>query len=346
VETFFIDELGEIKDKNHLYFVTKDFALSALSHYQSDKMDEFYTDNDSVYFQAHVRYYPSKIENLDKASFEIIGKDHKAVWIKDKDKILVRDFSSGNWLEINADRKSFKPLSWGYSKDKEGVWFFDKLVTYEKWDYCENKENQKCVNSQIALPADPKTFSVHGGWAQAFATDAKGVFIQGWYLEDADINTFKHISRDYFEDKKNLYYMENKIENSDRESFEVINRKYSKDKNKVYYKGKEMKVADPKTFTQITDPSMGLTFDYAKDSNFVYIENKRLNGANPETFDWEKYEREMDGVYDYAIFPAEYDVSYAFDIEKRFTPSRQEIEQVKKSKKLNFRHAVKDSLKN
>lgn len=164
-----------------------------------------------------------------------------------------------------------------YAKDKNKVYYKNKILTYQKWTV-DSETWEKVMSENKWNYADSETFEVNwSGWTTTFAKDKNHVFINGFMIENADLETFGSWEwHDFFKDKNRYYYMEYEIPWVDLETFEGgWCGYYSKDKNNVYYEHKVVKWADPKTFWEITTPHMWFSdTDYWKDKNNCYREEK------------------------------------------------------------------------
>lgn len=178
----------------------------------------------------------------------------------------------------DADIKTFKPLNSVYSKDKNNVYFYSRIIS-----------------------ADSKTFEVIDN---LFAKDKYGIWYNGRKTKIENSNTFEIINSaiksefHFAKNQFNVYANSNvkidkfsgyanlllPLKNSNPSTFTEINDVWAKDKKNVYWFGRIYKKADAKTFEKISERPL-TEFDYARDKNHVYIANgitlkKGLHGAS------------------------------------------------------------------
>ncbi len=170
-----------------------------------------------------------------------------------------------NYVKLkDADMKTFTPLEWYYSKDKNHV-------------YCSKSEIEE---------ANSISFETLGYW---YAKDNKNIYYCWWtdFIKkstkmDVDYNTFKVLDPLYTKDKNHVYYIRKILENVDPETFETLDYPYAKDKNNVYtHDWKILDKAEPNTFEILSSR-------YSKDKNRVYyssyIKTMNIEWADSETF--------------------------------------------------------------
>ena len=104
-------------------------------------------------------------------------------------------------------------------------------------------------------------------------------------IQNADLNTFEEVSKEYYRDKNNVYYYDNydgdvkKVKGADAKTFEAIDGyALGRDKNAVYDKGKMIKGLDPVTFEDLNG-------DFYKDKNGVYYEGMLMKGIDSKSFE-------------------------------------------------------------
>ncbi|WP_456083807.1 DKNYY domain-containing protein, partial [Leptotrichia sp.] len=161
----------------------------------------------------------------------------------------------------DVDLKSFEILPYGFSKDKNNLYFEGKKIL-------ENIEKFKILGENFFLIND-KVYVLF------FEEKARILEIDFNTLREVkiDISTIKVLGKNYISDKNNIYYANNIIENVDKNSFKILDENFSRDKNNVYYHGKKIKDVDLNSFEI-------LSYGYSKDKNSIYYEeNTFLNGS-------------------------------------------------------------------
>ena len=104
-------------------------------------------------------------------------------------------------------------------------------------------------------------------------------------IQNADLNTFEEVSKEYYRDKNNVFYYDNydgdvkKVKGADAKTFEAIEGyALGRDKNAVYDRGKLIKGLDPVTFEDLNG-------DFYKDKNGVYYEGMLMKGIDSKSFE-------------------------------------------------------------
>ena len=208
-------------------------------------------DKNNVYF-INYKESEQKISDIDVENAEDAGNDNYNIDIEIKK------------LE-SADSGSFK-IDSIYGKDKNNLYFLNKKIT----------------------GVNPKTFKVVGS-NKLIIKDDKGVYYLGREevkkIQNADINTFEEVSKEYYRDKNNVYYYDNydgnvkRVKGADAKTFEAIEGyALGKDKNAVYDKGKMIKGLDPVTFEDLNG-------DFYKDKNGVFYEGMLMKGIDSKSFE-------------------------------------------------------------
>ena len=209
-------------------------------------------DKNNVYF-INYKESEQKISDIDVENAEDAGNDNYNIDIEIKK------------LE-SADSGSFK-IDSIYGKDKNNLYFLNKKIT----------------------GVNPKTFKVVGS-NKLIIKDDKGVYYLGREevkkIQNADLNTFEEVSKEYYRDKNNVFYYDNydgdvkKVKGADAKTFEVIDSGYAigRDKNAVYDRGKQIKGLDPVTFEDLSG-------NFYKDKNGVYYEGMLMKGIDPKSFE-------------------------------------------------------------
>ena len=233
-------------------------------------------DKNNVYF-INYKESEQKISDIDVENAEDTGNDNYNIDIEIKK------------LE-SADSGSFK-IDSIYGKDKNNLYFLNKKI--------------KGVN--------PKTFEIVGS-NKLIIKDDKGVYYLGREevkkIQNADINSFEEVSKEYYRDKNNVYYYDNydgdvkKVKGADAKTFEVIDGGYAigRDKNAVYDRGKQIKGLDPVTFEDLSG-------NFYKDKNGVYYEGMLMKGIDPKSFEpFVNYTHVKDKNGIYSFYPKENEI--------------------------------------
>lgn len=155
-----------------------------------------------------------------------------------------------------ADASSFRKVNSWLGRDKNHVYYEDKLVE----------------------GADPATLKAK---KKPLCADSKDYYYKGEALHVADMGTFQVLRMDdshlWAKDRQNIYFDNMTISGADVGTFQVIKPYEAKDRKHVYYFGKPLDGADPSTYT-IMDGG------YAKDSRHVWYYGKLVEGADAATF--------------------------------------------------------------
>ena len=218
-------------------------------------------------------YYGSKVlENSDS------NKEFKIAFIEkihtscdyDFDLYISNNGNIYNFAELTANTKydpaSFITYDNGFSKDKNGVYYFGEKI--------EDRD-----------PASFKYFNY------AYVSDKNGIYYNNKKIPEADPKTFELLKFDgendnrYGRDKKNVYFNGKKTDVSDPKSFEIISFSYSKDKKNVYYEGTIVADADPATFGEAWSKSKGYT-GYFMDKKNVYSDGYILKSENVKDYEY------------------------------------------------------------
>lgn len=151
----------------------------------------------------------------------------------------------GKRLVIDADAETFQPLSGGFGKDANHVYFTDEFVN----------------------GAQPETFRVidfHTG------IDANFVFTGNDKCIECDRETFTKLPHNNYRDKYFVYYGQGNmriLKDADPKTFTVLNNWFSKDANYVFQNGAKIPGADANTFSLT---SCGISEVSAEDKNRCY----------------------------------------------------------------------------
>ena len=249
---------------NILYANDKDFRPQKNIF---NKINDYYLKDSYNYYGTKKKVLLVDISDINKL---IIGdKDLEEIFEIDDIPIkIVKEyfFSKNNVYYCgekikDVDLNSFEILPYGFSKDKNSLYFEGEKIL-------ENIKNFKFLGGNFFLIND-KIYVLF------FEEKARILEIDFNTLREVkiDIPTMKILGKNYISDKNNIYYVNNIIENVDKNSFKILDENFSRDKNNVYYHGKKIKDVDLNSFEI-------LSYGYSKDKNSIYYEeNTFLNGS-------------------------------------------------------------------
>ncbi|WP_299314375.1 DKNYY domain-containing protein [uncultured Aquimarina sp.] len=189
-------------------------------------------------------------------------------------------FSLGARKIEEADRTSFEVIAYNLAKDKNYVYY----------------------NEKILIGADPKTFepildtvSEEKYTSYYYTKDANHVFYFFDIIEEANPNTFQYLWGDFSKDDKTLFYNKNKILNIDEIPLAIKNDtagNYLKIGNAIYYKNHLLKVTNADRFEVIKGA-------FATDSHAIHFHNKVIKDVDAATFKIinKDYQSDKDHLY-------------------------------------------------
>lgn len=203
-------------------------------------------------------------ENIDKESFEVIYKSNliysdiidaperesRDILAKDKNNVY------SAYGKINADSKSFTPIDYYYSKDKNNIY------SWVKWEKLKE--------------ADIDTFKILSNYG--LAKDKNFVYLQWTILRKIDANSIKYLWWHYYKDKNGVYYKSEIIRWVDKETFESLWGAFWKDKSRVFYWSEYIPWADSKSMVYVN-------YLYGKDKKHVYYMENPIVWASPDSFE-------------------------------------------------------------
>jgi len=162
------------------------------------------------------------------------------------DSVYYRTWHSWKWFAFNsrtvadADTKSMKKMSWCFGKDKDHVFYEEKIipgcdpktfkVLSKKNSYGRDEGFVYLGTERIS--DDPDHFEMYKrGWAK----DRKHVFNNGKVFP-LDATTLRFLDDDcnFVADKNKVLFQKKEIIGADLETFEILEKGYSKDKNRKY----------------------------------------------------------------------------------------------------------------
>ncbi|MEO8666841.1 MAG: DKNYY domain-containing protein [Ignavibacteria bacterium] len=106
-----------------------------------------------------------------------------------------------------------------------------------------------------------------------------------FFVDEADVSTFKPISNEYGKDKNHVYYGAKIINQADPATFEYLGGPYSRDKNTGFFQDKILS-DDGSNFVVLPNVDNPTAISYAKDSRTVYKGNLIFEGADPASFEF------------------------------------------------------------
>jgi|GEM_PF-5796404 len=221
-----------------------------------------------------------------------------------------------------------------YAKDKNNVYYNISFC-------CEGAED--CVDmgdddfeGPIIPNVNPNSFLVleKGNYGD-YGTDGINIYIGGFVIKGADVNSFKILKKYYSADKNTVFFFNKVVNGADRKSFRVFDYdEYSPyeycaaDKNNLYKRGVKFTDANPKKVRFLEgfiadDKNVydnngflikgrdGKTFQvlnqnkhyyYTKDKNGGYDVNGKIEGSDGKTFQYlgENYSKDKNNVYYYS----------------------------------------------
>lgn len=182
---------------------------------------------------------------LDVASFAPLSEQYT----RDKDSVYFKIISPGEFLVVrlpNADPASFEVLATHLARDRNHVWYYDR----------------------IQGGIDPATVeSVDGG--QAFK-DKDSVHYGDRRIVGADPAGFRHLGSAYFADRGRVYWGDVPVAGADPAGMQVLGGSFvAKDESNVYRSGERLPHLDAATIELILHDPMGHQF--LSDRNGVYL---------------------------------------------------------------------------
>lgn len=284
-ETFIIfPNTHYAKDKNFAYYFNtqidgidgKTFEYLGLG-YAKDHNTIVYQGkpiiNDQIDVTTFTIITPETSEYIDYPMIgnPIYGKDKNSVYIKINDEGL---FSKVSEIDVSS-AKVFHPF---FLKDKNNVFYFEKKL--ERSD----PSSFQVIKDEFAL-WDPSQ-------SYLYAKDKNQVYFSGNIINEAESQSFEHLSLWYARDAQNIYFKNRKLPDVDRDTFVVLEHNnaslfYTKDKNHVYHNNEIFAGMDPHTFEvlAIYRACGGCKeIDYVKDKNGVYFNNIKIEEADPISF--------------------------------------------------------------
>ena len=323
VNSFQVEKFLIAKDKSSVFFVTRDevikfkgFSPEKSEIFLQPFMPSVLRNKDGIftfdkYENGEITLKSIKTKEMDINSLEILRDTSIILYLKDKNNVYYvnyveskdnndytkdeENYDDRKNIEIDikqiigADSNSFEIIEI-YGKDKNNIYAFGKKL----------------------LGINPKSFEIINKNGLLFKDD-KGVYYlgreQAQKIQNADINSFEEVSKEYYRDKNNVYYYDNydgdvkKVKGADAKTFEAIEGyALGRDKNAVYDRGKLIKGLDPVTFEDLNG-------DFYKDKNGVYYEGmlmKRIESKSFEPFVNYTHVKDKNGIY--SFYPKENEI--------------------------------------
>lgn len=241
------------KDKNHVYYM---WNVTTVNDPDSFQVINYETgkDKDHVYWNSQFIGGCYVVAGADPNTYVLYG--NSSAYARDKNHVFyITSKTINNPVIGGADPNTFSILpGWGYSKDKNSVYFETKRVE----------------------GADQKSFKVIDGQATDYGLDDRYVYCDGIKLENSDATTFTTIDAYKAKDKNNVYAgCQTAATNAG--SFEKLNRNFYRDNSHVYFDITPLTDADPAAF-RILDDIIGA------DNTHVYFMSDAIYGADAKTF--------------------------------------------------------------
>lgn len=260
-KNFSVLSAGFAKDGSNVYkdgqkFLANPEGFTVLS-------PQYTKDRENAYFFDFI------LEDVDTDSFTAIPipeniTDKYIAYAKDKNQV----YMAGVKIPSANSPESFVILQNNYSKDKNNVYYRDKIL-----------DN-----------ASPENFEV---LQKGYARDQNSVFYEEIAVRNMDPASVLFLEC-AVKDNKFVYSRFPKpnqriIPRIDSSTFRCLNGLYSKDKNSAYYNLHKIKGAEPKTFERLVPlSSEGCAYtpncDFAVDKDSIYYTSKKIVDADVETF--------------------------------------------------------------
>ena len=192
------------------------------------------------------QYGPFKTaEGLDVASFEALSEEYT----RDNDRVYFKETSPGEFIVMvleNAEPASFKVLATHVAKDRNHVWYYNRI-------------QRGADPASVELVDDGTVYK-----------DRDSVHYQHETIAGADPASFKHLGSGYCADKNRVYWCADPIADADPATFEVLDGSFvAKDKSAVYRSGKRLQGSDLATTKLILDDPYG--YQILSDKNGIHL---------------------------------------------------------------------------
>ena len=218
VNSFQIENPFIVKDKDNVFYIANNeiIKIKGFSPEKSEVIFQFYVP--TILINKNGIYTFDKYENgeitiksikparIDMNTLEVVDGENMTtlLYLKDKNNVYFINYKESEQKisdidvenaedagndNYNIDSGSFK-IDSIYGKDKNNLYFLNKKIT----------------------GVNPKTFKVVGS-NKLIIKDDKGVYYLGREevkkIQNADINSFEEVSKEYYRDKNNVYYYDN-----------------------------------------------------------------------------------------------------------------------------------------
>ena len=277
--SFQIENPFIVKDKDNVFYITNNeiIKIKGFSPEKSKVIVQFYVP--TILINKNGIYTFDKYENgeitiksikparIDMNTLEVVDGENMTMllYLKDKNNVYFINYKESEQKISDIDVENAEDTgNDNYNIDIE----IKKLESTDSGSfkidsiYGKDKNNLYFLNKKIV------------GSNKLIIKDDKGVYYLGREevkkIQNADINSFEEVSKEYYRDKNNVYYYDNydgdvkKVKGADAKTFDAIEGyALGRDKNAVYDKGKMIKGLDPVTFEDLNG-------DFYKDKNGIY----------------------------------------------------------------------------
>jgi len=277
------------KDKNNVYDLRNFIPVEGANIKSIRSINERYSkDKNQVYLEHDV------IPNADPKTFHIIDTPN-ALISKDKNSVYL-----GRSAFQGSDPKTFTLLKDGYMKDKNQVYYYNRILknadssSFEfipgRHVYTRDK-NHLYFEGYLLEGIVPDSMKLSG----EYVWDNNCAYSLNRQLRFVDIASFEVLSPRIAKDRKNIYYCDRIVKKSitsiapDINSFTTVPHTHQGDASQTYFKDhrrvflinnkaelEQIAIADPNTFVEIH-------FRYGKDHRYVYMGSSYFD-ADLETF--------------------------------------------------------------
>jgi hypothetical protein len=195
-------------------------------------------------------------EGLDAASFEALSE----VYSRDKNRVYYKFAFDDSFIVYplpEADPASFNLFTAGLVRDKNHVWYGDRLLSGV------DPATVEMINPDFTVIKDKD--SVH------YRYDP---------IPGADPASFKHIGSGYYADRKRVYWGPNPVSGADPANFQVMGDSFiAKDSSKIYRSGVHLPGYDVASFELILHNEAG--FQIFSDKNGIHLDNMTFPRSKP-----------------------------------------------------------------
>lgn len=287
------------KDKNNVFTPSGVLIGADAQSFRvvSEKNGLYGADKQYVYFMDEV----SNVADPMTIEADEIG------FIKDKNNVYWRTWSSGFNVLDGADAATFKSIKEYYGYDKNYIYYSGYNAGSIHIEKVQRGGGPVIMLNEFIVTDDNKIYTL---------ALYKGANIH--IIDGVSVSSFRKLSGNYFTDDNNIYFnMASQLtvlENVDIGSFQVLSDTYAKDKNNIYSGDKILLNADYESFS-VVDLESGkdnlyladrtgygkyvpVNLEYAKDKNNVYFSGKTMVGTDVRSFiPYGYYVKDKNNVY-------------------------------------------------